>query len=158
MNAQHFVGRGFVSTLTSAFPEVNTEHTGLVDLLQRLGQQGYDTQIGVDFVIEGIRTGRWLVEVPRSQLRVGDLNAVFASVNDDPFIVHKFRDDAAARNYLESEEKHAMRVGRFVFRSLPNDMYYNKAGFGQRPDNEVSWSRLLADEDFITAAATVVFG
>ena len=156
LDLNDFVGRTFIPLFTAAFPEVEKEDAGLVDLLKGLEDHGYEVQIGVDFVVEGIRTGRWVVETPRSHLRVGDLNAAFASVNGDPFLVHKFKDEEAAQTYLDNEEDHAFRVGRIVFRSTPKDMYYNKAGFGEKPHDQISWSALLTDEDFITAVATVI--
>jgi len=81
---------------------------------------------------------------------------VFARVNGDSFLVHKFKNDEAAQTYLDNEEKHAFRVGPIVFRSTPDDMYYMKAGFGEKPHEEISWSVLLNDEDFITSIASIL--
>ena len=156
LDPNDFVGRSFVALFATHFPEVKKEQIGLIDLLHGLEDRSYDVQIGVDFVIEGIRTGRWLVETPRSHLRVGGLNAVFARINGDSFLVHRFKSDEAAQNYLDTEEKHAFRVGSIVFRSTPDDMYYMKAGFGEKPHEEISWSALLNDEDFITSIASIL--
>lgn len=156
IDTNDFVGRTFIPVFNAAFPEVEKDGLSLVDLLKGIEERGYEVEIGVDYVIEGIRTGRWMVETPRSHLRVGGLNAIFASVNGDPFLVHKFKDEDAAQTYLDNEENHAFHVGPVVFRSAPKDMYYNKAGFGEKPHDQISWSTLLTDEDFITTVATVL--
>lgn len=141
--------------LAAEFPEVDPQAVGLTELLQRLGQRGYSCEIGKAQTIDGLRTGRWIVETPRSCLRVGCQNAVFGKLDGNPFILYKFESDEAARRYLE-EEKHATAIGRYVFRTTPDGMYFLTSGFGQLPDEQIPWSTFFEDKTFLAHVADIL--
>jgi hypothetical protein len=154
-NPNDFVALSFMELFRGLAPEPEKEELGLKDILEGLKERGYKVQAGEEMHIEGIPTGIWVTEVPRSQLRMGALNAFIARINGDPFVVYKFIDEEAARRYCQVE-RHAFWAGRFVIRSTPANTYYTNAGFGDRPDDEVDWSALLNDEAFIGAVRGIV--
>ena len=143
------------AALAEVFREVEPQPLGLTDLLQGLRKHGYSCEIGKAQTIDGLKTGRWIVETPRSCLRVGCRNAVFGKIEGNPFILYKFESDEAARRYLD-EEKHASRIGRYVFRTTPNGMYYLTSGFGQLPDDQIPWSTFFDDKTFLTHVAEIL--
>lgn len=150
LNADDLVGKDFLALLARQIHEKEKEETGLMDLLERLKRTGYSVEVGENLKIEGVETGKRVVEVSRSQLRVHALNALIAYLNGDRFLVYKFRDEQTAEAYCQ-QERQARRGGRFVFRSVPAGMYSDRNGFVQRPDGEIEWSGLLADESFAAA-------
>ena len=86
---------------------------------------------------------------------VGAINVYLATINGDRFIAYMFEEEQAARDYCDGEP-HAIAGGRFVLKSVPDDIYYVRgAGMGDRPDDEVSWSRLLDDQAFVDAARSI---
>ena len=52
---------------------------------------------------------------------------------------------------VRGEFRHAIQVGRFVFRSIPVDMYKDPFyEIGEYPDPEIRWSKLLEQRSFVT--------
>ena len=105
-------------------------------------------------LLEHLRKARFdIVEVaflPHSQLRVGSVNALGATVNADRFAIYKCPDPELAER-VRSEFRHAIQVGRFVFRSIPVDMYKDPFyEIGEYPDPEIRWSKLLEQRSFVT--------
>ena len=104
-------------------------------------------------LLEDLRKARFdIVEVaflPHSQLRVGSLNALGATINADRFAIYKCPDPEQAAQ-VKSEFRHAIQVGRFVFRSIPVDMYKDPfCEIGEYPDPEIRWSKLLEQRSFV---------
>ena len=93
-----------------------------------------------------------IVEVaflPHSQLRVGCVNALGATINADRFAIYKCPDPEQAV-HVKSEFRHAIHVNRFVFRSIPVDMYQDPFyEIGEYPDPEIRWSKLLEQRSFL---------
>ena len=98
------------------------------------------------------QTGYEVIEVaflPHSQLRVGTNNAISATINGDRFAIYKC-ENAAAVEKVVSEFTHAFGVGCFVFRSMPVNMYRDPYyEIGQFPDQEIHWSKLVANPRFV---------
>ena len=72
----------------------------------------------------------------------------------DFFMLYKFEDAAAAADYAERVEK-AIHAGPYVLRSVPRNRHY-VSGFGERPAEEVNWSKMVEDQrlkDIFNAAA-----
>jgi len=89
--------------------------------------------------------------LPRSQLRVGTLSAIAATIEADRFAIYRCVDEAAAARVV-SEVGHAVQVGPWVLRSIPVLMYADPHyEMGQLPDEAIAWSRLL-DSDAFTEA------
>jgi hypothetical protein len=109
---------------------------GFAGLLQHLKESSYDV-IEVAFLLH-------------SQLRVGTVNAVAATINADRFAIYKCEDEAAAQRVM-SELPHCFRVGRWVFRSIPVDMYEDQRyEIGHLPEESIRWSKLIADQRFLS--------
>lgn len=86
--------------------------------------------------------------LPHTQLRVGVCNAVAATINGDRFAIYKCLNADSARQVL-NDVPHAIRVDRWVFRSIPILMYQDPCyEMGQLPENEIRWSYLLTDDRF----------
>lgn len=110
---------------------------GLIDALEKLGRAGYRVSAPT--------------RLPLDSLPVGALRGIAVTIASDPFLIYKFQDAPAADRFIR-EKGHSVRIGRFVFRSDPRDQYeYPQFGTGSRPEDEVSWSSLVADERFLGA-------
>jgi len=108
---------------------------GFAGLVQHLRQAGND-------VIE-------VAFLPHSQLRVGTVSAVAATINADRFAIYKCESAAAGRR-VASEVPHSMCVDRWVLRSMPADMYEDQHyEIGQLPEEEIRWSRLIGNQRFL---------
>lgn len=121
LDPNDLAGKDFLALLRHNLPEVGEKGTGLKNVLEGLTRKGYRLEVGEELKIEGIPTGRRMIEVPRSQLRVDALNAFIVYLEDDRFIVYRFRDELSAKAYC-GEERHSIQVGLFVFRSTPVNM------------------------------------
>ena len=105
-------------------------------------------------LLEDLKSARFdVVEVaflPHSQLRVGSINAVGATINADRFAIYKCRDPQGAAR-VRSEFRYAIGVDRFVFRSIPVDMYQDPFyEISEYPDHEIRWSKLLEEPSFVS--------
>ena len=114
---------------------------------------GVSAQGDFSHLLEHLRRARFdIVEVaflPHTQLRVGCVNAVGATINADRFAIYKCPDAQAAER-VRAEFQHALQVGRFVFRSIPVDMYKDPFyEIDQYPDPEIRWSQLLQKGSFV---------
>lgn len=154
-NSEH--ARIITRALRETWPELPNFDLTLTGLLGRLRGKGYDVEIGKWQLVDGMRTGRWIIEPARSCLRVGCLNAAFGKINQHPFILYKFESEAAAQAYLDHEEKHATRIDTVVFRDNPDGQYFLKTGFGMLPDEQISWSKQFQDEAFIAAVRDCLY-
>jgi hypothetical protein len=86
--------------------------------------------------------------LPHSQLRVGTINAIAATIEADRFAVYRCIDESVAAK-VAAEVTHAIQAGSWVFRSIPVLMYADPHyEMGQLPEEEISWSPLLENEDF----------
>ncbi len=109
-------------------------------LIQHLKDRGYD-------VVE-------TAFLPHSQLRVGVVNAVSATINADNFAIYKCENDEAGER-VASELSHCLRIGRWVFRAVPLGMYEDQRyEIGHLPDEKIRWSKLIEDERFLAAIQT----
>ena len=110
---------------------------GFAGLLQHLKDSGYD-------IIE-------VAFLPHSQLRVETVSAVAATINADRFAIYKCENVVAAQRVV-SELPHCVRVGSWVFRSIPVDMYEDQRyEIGQLPEEAIRWSKLIDDQRFLAA-------
>lgn len=127
-----------------AWSEVVLQHTAgetedqnpghFMSLIQHLRRHRYD-------VVEA-------AFLPRSQLRVGALSAIAATIEADRFAIYRCVDEAAAAQVAE-EVGHAVVEGRWVLRSIPVLMYADPHyEMGQLPDDEIAWSPLLDSDAF----------
>lgn len=146
------IGQDFLAVLEKVAPREGQppQGMGLVDAVHHLEAQGYEVTLGEDLRLEGVRTGSRIVTIPRGKLRVGALSGYILRIQGDRFLLYKFGDEGASRRYAEVEP-HALAGGRFVLRSMPDDMYADPVELAQRPDAEVSWSKLLEEDAFRTA-------
>lgn len=105
-------------------------------LIRHLRQQHYD-------VVE-------CAFLPHSQLRVGALSAIAATIEGDRFAVYRCVSEEAAAD-VATEVTHAIHVGTWVLRSIPVLMYADpRYEMGQLPDDKIEWSPLLRDDGFIS--------
>ncbi len=131
---------------------------GLSEVVDRLEGAGHAIELGAELVIDGYRSGRWVTEITRRQLRPGATSGYLLRIGKEDFILYKFGSVAAAERY-ETEEPHSIRAGSFVLRSTPRRMYQLPVwGFGRLPDDQVPWSKLLGDEAFRRAFASAAEG
>ena len=126
----------------------------LVQVWSRYVDAGGPAQANFTHLLEHLRKARFdIIEVaflPHSQLRVGSVNALGATVNADRFAIYKCPDPGLAER-VRAEFRHAIQVGRFVFRSIPVDMYKDPFyEIGEYPDPEIRWSKLLEQQSFVT--------
>jgi len=88
--------------------------------------------------------------LPHSQLRVGTISAIAATIESDRFAIYRCTDEASACA-VALEVTHAIQVGPWVLRSIPVLMYADPHyEMGQLPDKEIAWSSLLHKESFRT--------
>ena len=88
--------------------------------------------------------------LPHSQLRIGAINAVAATISADRFVIYKCADIASGER-VALEVPHAMRIGRWVLRSIPVDMYEDQIyEIRQLTDEQIRWSKLIANQRFHT--------
>ena len=125
----------------------------LVQVWSRFVDAGGPAQANFTHLLENLRkAGFDIIEVaflPHSQLRVGSVNALGATVNADRFAIYKCPDWELAER-VRAEFRHAIQVGRFVFRSIPVDMYKDPFyEIGEYPDPEIRWSKLLEQRSFV---------
>ena len=126
----------------------------LVQVWSRYVDAGGPAQANFTHLLEHLRKARFdIIEVaflPHSQLRVGSVNALGATVNADRFAIYKCPDPELAER-VRAEFRHAIQVGRFVLRSIPVDMYKDPFyEIGEYPDPEIRWSKLLEQRSFVT--------
>ena len=94
--------------------------------------------------------------LPHSQLRVGTLSAIAATIEGDRFALYRCRDPEWAA-IVAAEVTHALQVGSWALRSIPVLMYADPHyEMGQLPDSEITWSPLLKDETFQSNLAAFV--
>jgi hypothetical protein len=123
------------SSALADFSDAGAGH--FAGLFQHLKRCGYD-------VVE-------TAFLPHSQLRVGVVNAVSATINADHFAIYKCENDEAGER-VASELSHCLRVGRWVFRSVPPGMYEDQRyEIGHLPEENIRWSKLIADQRFLAA-------
>lgn len=130
---------------------IRTWSAGIPDGVQA-GRKGFTG------LIEHLKRGRYDVVntafLPHSQLRVGAVSVVTATINAEPFVIYKC-DDVAAAARVVSEVPHAFHAGRLVLRSVPHQMYRDPdREVAQRPDEEIQWGTLLADARFIATVTS----
>ena len=88
--------------------------------------------------------------LPHSQLRVGTISAIAATIEGDRFAIYRCPDEAKAA-MVAAEVTHAIQVGPWVLRSIPVLMYADPHyEMGQLPDKEIAWSSLLNKASFRT--------
>jgi hypothetical protein len=96
--------------------------------------------------------------LPHSQLRVGTLSAIAATIEADRFAIYRCTDEAAAIR-VAREVTHAIAVGPWVFRSIPVLMYADPHyEMGQLPDEKITWSPLLRNDSFLNALEDFIGG
>jgi len=89
--------------------------------------------------------------LPHSQLRVGVLSAIAATIEADRFAIYRCQDEVSAKA-VAHEVTHAIHIGPWVLRSIPVLMYADPHyEMGQLPDEEIAWSPLLKNENFKAA-------
>jgi hypothetical protein len=88
----------------------------------------------------------------------GVTNGVYVTVGpEDPMVIYRFESEDRARHYVETENTHAVAVGRYVFRSIPINMFaYPRFGMYDRPEEKVDWSELLEDEQFLSDLRAII--
>jgi hypothetical protein len=91
----------------------------------------------------------------RETLPVGGRTGMLVHVERDPFIVLRCESAEAAAQGAPLPE-HSIVAGHFILQSDPADMYGNlERGTHRRPDEIVSWSKLLQSDEFRAQAADV---
>ena len=116
---------------------VEPSDRGFAALVQHLKAAGYD-------VVE-------VAFLPHSQLRLGTASAAAATINADRFAIYKCGSAAVAQR-VASGLDHAVVVGRWIFRSIPVDMYEDPHyEIGQAAEEEIRWSKLIGDRRFLAA-------
>ncbi len=96
--------------------------------------------------------------LPHSQLRVGTLSAIAATIEADRFAIYRCTDETAAQR-VAREVTHAIAVGPWAFRSIPVLMYADPHyEMGQLPDEKISWSPLLRNDSFLNALKDFIGG
>ena len=99
------------------------------DLFRHLRKSGFD-------VVE-------TAFLPHSQLCVGVQNAVAATINADRFAIQRFESREYAKAAMPDFE-HALRVGKWIFRSTPSVMFKDPCyEMLQLPHEKTDWSSLL---------------
>ena len=94
--------------------------------------------------------------LPHSQLRVGTISAIAATIEADRFAIYRCQDETSAKS-VAAEVTHAIQVGPWVLRSIPVLMYADPHyEMGQLPDQEIAWSPLLNNQNFKAALADFV--
>jgi len=133
----------FIDDFLDLFPGHDSEEPGeMKKVYLALQDREFEVAVNVD---RSDAIDRGVVpEIYRFQLPVNCLSGRTILINSDEFILYKFRDKSSASRYAEGIQN-TLQSGRFLLRSTPPDMYY-QAGFGERPVNEVSWSKLVEDK------------
>ena len=113
-------------------------------------------------LLEHLRKARFdIVEVaflPHSQLRVGCVSALGATINADRLAIYKCPDPALAEQ-VRAEFRHAIQADRFVLRSIPVDMYKDPFyEIGEYPEPEIRWSKLLERPTLVRALQEALTG
>ena len=149
-------------TQTVHYPDNETAWSELVSKASRLRTAGRTpaTQQAAEDKVEGpfMSLIRFLKEhrydvvecafLPHSQLRVGTVSAIAATIEADRFAVYRCISVEAATK-VAAEVGHAIEAGAWVFRSIPVLMYADpRYEMGQLPDEEIPWSPLLGNEAF----------
>jgi hypothetical protein len=104
--------------------------------------------------LDALRAGGVDVAVRRASYRetlpVRARTGVAVDVEGDPFVVFRFDSPQAAAEGAPLPA-YSVVAGPFVAQSDPADMYAERdRGTQRRPDEAVSWSRLLSSEAFVT--------
>jgi hypothetical protein len=107
-------------------------------------------------LLEGLREALHNVRVEREILNLerpleSDRGLVI-DIDGDPFLVHHFKNQTAARDYAHfynaHDHKTCIRSGLYVLQSNPQQ-YADIALNGARlPDDHIQWSKLVDNEDF----------
>lgn len=80
------------------------------------------------------------------------------SIDGDPFLVYRFEDQHSADAFSEWH-RHSIEVGRFGFRSDPPVQYEHMGPKSiDMPLDEIEWSSLLWEEDFIRCLQLILSG
>jgi hypothetical protein len=130
---------------SAGFSDVFDAREGsFVGLIRHLKESGYDV-IEVSFL-------------PHSQLRVGTTCAVAATINADRFAIYRCESEASGQR-LVAELPHSIQIGRWVFRSIPIDMYEDQHyEIGQLAEEQIRWSALINNQRFLSALKVYLDG
>jgi hypothetical protein len=142
-------------TQTVRFPDNEIPWSGLVNEAKRAAAWAEGVQPEplegrrfMDLVAHLKASGVDVVEVaylPASQLRVGVISAVAATIEGDRFAIYRCASEADAEE-VEQDVPQAFRVGDWVFRSIPVLMYQDPHyEMGQLSDEKIEWSPLVED-------------
>ncbi len=71
------------------------------------------------------------------------------------FFAYRFRSMAEAADHTWINH-HSVQAGHIVLENYPPDQWTNYQQFRRKPDREVSWSKLLADEGFVRTAQSAI--
>lgn len=155
-------------TQTVRYPDNETQWSELVNNPELIGiwtseiDHGSGARPRFMELIDHLKQKRYdVVEVaflPRSQLRVGTLSAIAATVEGDRFAIYRCTSEEAAAE-VALEVTHAIHIGPWVLRSIPILMYAEpRYEMGQLPDEEIKWSPLLGSTEFMTDLSEFVHG
>jgi hypothetical protein len=76
-------------------------------------------------------------------------DGMYISIEEDPFVVYRFESAERAEHYVDTEEDMAFAVDRYVFRSIPINMFkLPRFAMTDRPQDKVNWSEFLEDDEF----------
>jgi hypothetical protein len=92
---------------------------------------------------------------PRDAIPVRAETGISASIQEDPFVIYRFKDAKEAKAYSR-EQDHVLPVGHFAFRSDPDVYVIPKPSTMRKPDNAINWSKLLADDEFASALQSII--
>ena len=96
--------------------------------------------------------------LPHSQQRPGTLSCIAATLEAGRFAIYRCESEAAA-DAIIADVGHAIRVGTWVFRSIPVLMYEEPHyEMGMLPDEKIDWSPLLGDAQFRKALEEILGG
>lgn len=123
-------------------PKNDATSTGFPAVFEKLIENGYK--------IEGVK------QIDIRRLRFNSENGFEVTINEDPFLIYRFRSPETAKTYSASHE-HSISVENYVFRSDPPYQYKHQGLKSiDLPIDEIEWSKLLVDDDFIRVLESII--
>lgn len=131
------------------------DYAGFSDIVVGLNENGYDCFPGApEMHVDIVNWSPWGTYVG---LNPGAENWFTVTMGGfDPFEIHRFETVEGAQEY-SAFARHAFRIGRYVFVSTPqNKFILPRFRMVDRPEEKVSWSDFLEDEDLKRILRTII--
>ena len=148
----------FLAVLDGVAPGDEPEAVPIGQIIAGLNEAGYGTYPGwASPMAEDTFNMLPLLTIFGREPGVED--GMYISIEEDPFVIYRFESAELAQRYVTEEEDKALAVDRYVFRSIPINMFrYPRFGIHDRPREKVDWSEFLEDDEFREIATKLVMG